>query len=201
MNDKRIILASRSPRRFELLQKVVAAERIMVFPAAVVESMLPGEDGRSFTRRIAFVKANDAARNVPDQLPGDVVLGADTVIELDHELIGKPCDDKSAFRILARLRHRQHKVITGVCLLKIGDRSQKIFAVSSEVTMRDYSDQEIRDYIRSGEPMDKAGAYAIQGKGKDLIEEYRGSYTNIVGLPIDEIAAELRDLDCAEILL
>ena len=200
MPEKRIILASRSPRRYELLQKIVPVENILLVAGNIAESILPGEDGIKYTRRVAFAKANDVLMNMVEQRPTDIVLGADTIIELDRELMGKPYDDKSAYKILMKLRGRWHRVITGVCLLIVASNDKRIFAVSSEVRMRNYPDAEIKDYIKSGEPLDKAGAYAIQGRGKALVEEYTGSYTNIIGLPIEEIAAELRSMGCEGLL-
>jgi septum formation protein len=200
MTGNRIILASRSPRRYELLQKIVPVENILVMASDITESILPGENGIQFTKRVAFAKVNCVLNNLIEHSSADIILGADTIIALDHELIGKPYDDKSAYRILEKLRNRWHTVITGVCLVIIGSNDKRIFAVSSDVLMRDYSDAEIKDYIKTGEPLDKAGAYAIQSKGKDLVQEYKGSYTNIVGLPIEEISVQLRGMDCGKML-
>ncbi len=201
MPSARIILASRSPRRYELLQQIVPMKMITVFASDIVESILPGEDVFTYSKRIAFAKANNVLVNMTDQNPADIILGADTIIDLDHEVIGKPYDNKSAYKILIKLRGQWHKVITGVCLLRIRDNYKKVFTVCSEVLMRRYSDAEIENYVKTNESLDKAGAYAIQGKGKAMVQEYKGSYTNIVGLPVDEIATELRGMDCRELLL
>ena len=170
-----LVLASRSPRRSELLR--AAGIPFVVQPADVDETPLAGEDGAACAQRIAEMKAR-AIRAAP----GDVVLGADTVVVIDGELLGKPADAADAGRMLRLLSGRCHEVITGICLRR-GDE----IALDSSITrvwFASLSAGEIRDYVASGEPMDKAGAYAIQGIASKFIERVEGSYANVVGLPV-----------------
>ncbi|MCH8158173.1 MAG: septum formation protein Maf [Nitrospinae bacterium] len=173
-----VILASQSPRRIELLKQLVADFRVI--PSEVVEvfraDLSPEENAVTLGRE----KADWVAR----RHPGHCVIGADTVVVLDGEIIGKPTDTDDAHRILKRLSGREHQVITGVAVLHSKTASA---AAVSRVRMKSLTREEITAYINSGEPMDKAGAYAIQGKGASLIAGYDGSYSNIVGLPVETL--------------
>jgi septum formation protein len=171
-----LVLASASPRRQELLRN--AGITFEVQPADIAEDPLPGEAAIDCAERLAREKALAVAR----QHPHDVVLGADTVVVVDRQLLGKPSDAADAARMLRMLSGREHQVITGVCLVVSGQPS-----VASEATLvivSEINDKEIADYVASGEPMDKAGAYAIQGIASRWIPRIEGDYGNVVGLPV-----------------
>ncbi len=195
MNQSKTILASNSPRRKELLSEIIPSEKFTVIGSSIQEKMRQGEDAESFSMRVAEEKARDVIRRQAGRISGvSVVIGADTVILFDDEIIGQPRDRGDAVRILRRLSGHCHEVITGVALLLVKENRSIRFAVRSRVWMQKLSDEIIEEYTKSGEPMDKAGAYAIQGTGRNLIEKFEGSYTNIVGLPIDELRETLRTI-------
>jgi septum formation protein len=177
-NEKvRLILASSSPRRQALLSEL--GVRFEVFPSDLPELWPEGPPDRA-VESLALKKA----RAIASRLPAGIVLGADTVVVLGEEVFGKPRDAGDARRMLLRLRAKTHRVITGLALVEAGGRRETVASVSTDVTMRRYDDTEIERYIRSGEPFDKAGAYAIQGEGGALVERVDGCYTNVVGLPL-----------------
>lgn len=177
-----IILASQSPRRKELLKKIVPDFKII--PSSVEEIFQPELSPRENAVAIARMKALDVSRSHP----GHFVIGADTIVVLDDEIIGKPTDAADARNILRRLSGRRHQVITGVVVVN-SNRMED--AAVSEVDIRPLNDTEIARYVATGEPLDKAGAYAIQGEGASIVASYSGSYSNIVGLPLDTIKALL----------
>jgi len=171
-----LVLASASPRRQELLRN--AGIPFEVQPAHVPEDPLPGEGAKECAERLAREKALAIAR----QRPQDVVLGADTVVVIDNVILGKPADRADAARMLRMLSGREHQVITGVCLVVGGQ-----WAVASEttrVTMSEIAEDEIAAYVAGDEPIDKAGAYAIQGIASRWIPRIDGDYSNVVGLPV-----------------
>jgi septum formation protein len=171
-----LVLASASPRRQELLRNAGIAFEVQ--PANIAEDPLPREAAKDCAERLARDKALAIAR----QRPNDCVLGADTVVVVDGQILGKPADPADAARMLRLLSGREHQVITGVCLVIDGES-----CVNSEttlVTVKEITDQEIADYIATGEPMDKAGAYAIQGIASRWIPRIEGDYSNVVGLPV-----------------
>src|SRR3981081_2979638 len=171
-----LVLASASPRRQELLRN--AGITFEVQPAHIPEDPLPGEAAKACAERLAREKALAVAR----QRPRDVVLGADTVVVVDGQLLGKPSDAAAAARSVRMLSGREHQVITGVCLVVGGKPS--VATETTLVTVNEIADQEIAEYIASGEPMDKAGAYAIQGIASRWIPRIEGDYSNVVGLPV-----------------
>jgi septum formation protein len=171
-----LVLASASPRRQELLRS--AGIEFEVQPADVAENRLPGETAKQHAERLASKKALAVAR----QRPHDFVLGADTVVVVDGQILGKPSDANDAARMLRMLSGRRHQVITGVCLVINGQSS--VASETTVVTMTEITDREIADYVASGEPMDKAGAYAIQGIASRWIPRIEGDYSNVVGLPV-----------------
>ena len=171
-----IVLASASPRRQELLKN--AKVQFVAKPADIPEVRLEGESPRDFAERMALEKAHAVFTKHHDQY----VLGADTVVALDDDALGKPQDEQDAARMLRLLSGRKHQVITGVCLL--GPDFKDVRSESTEVQFSALSDSAIRDYVTSGEPMDKAGAYAIQGAASRWISKIEGDYSNVVGLPI-----------------
>jgi len=171
----KLILASRSPRRAELLK--AAGFEFTVRAADVDETPREGEAPRAYVRRVAEEKACAVAAD------GDeVVLAADTTVVLGNEIMGKPVDGADAARMLRALAGERHEVITAVCI-KRGDRVTCDIA-STAVWFAPLSDAEIADYVASGEPMDKAGAYGIQGLASKFIDRIEGSYSNVVGLPV-----------------
>ncbi|GAB4437942.1 MAG: Maf family protein [Rhodocyclaceae bacterium] len=157
----------------------------------VSEAVLPGEPAAEYTLRLARAKAWFGSRLVPmRRLTTQAVLAADTALELDGEILGKPAGMEEAEAMLARLSGRSHRVLTAVAL---ADRDRLEHALSeSEVRFRDLTSEEIRRYVAAGESLDKAGAYAIQGRAAGFVAEIRGSYTGIMGLPLFETAELLR---------
>lgn len=193
----RIYLASRSPRRRELLNQLDIAFDTLLFRAPpredsdVSEEALTGEDAESYVVRVARAKARGGQQRVHwRHLVAQPVLSADTTIDLDGEIIGKPADAADAQDILRRLSGRSHRVLTCIAMAD-GERLEHRLSVS-EVRFGSLSDAEIRRYVASGEPMDKAGAYGIQGRAAAFIAEIRGSYSGIMGLPLYETAELLR---------
>ena len=179
-----LVLASASPRRQELLRN--AGIKFEVQPAHIPEDPLPAEAAKDCAERLAREKALSVAR----QRPHDVVLGADTVVVVDGQLLGKPSDAADAARMLRLLSGREHQVITGVCLVVSGEAS--VASETTLVTMSEITDKQIADYVASGEPMDKAGAYAIQGIASRWIPRIEGDYGNVVGLPVALVWSMLR---------
>ena len=197
MTDKRIYLASRSPRRRELLKQIgVSFELLLLREDArrgvdVVETRLAGESPSDYAVRIARAKAAGATtRVVQRRLQLYPVLAADTTVVLDDEVIGKPRDAGHAAQVLATLAGREHRVITAVAV-SMGDQVESSVSTSS-VEFRALSAAEIQGYIASGEPFEKAGAYAIQGRAAAFVTRIDGSYSGIMGLPLAETAELLR---------
>jgi septum formation protein len=198
MIDPRIYLASRSPRRRELLTQIGVRFDLLLFraapreDAAVSEAWLPGETPEVYVERVARAKAVFAAGLLaPRHIVARPVLAADTTLDLDGEIVGKPRDEADATAILRRLSGRSHRVLTAIAMAR-GERVEHRTSIS-EVRFRQLGADEIRRYVQSGEPMDKAGAYGIQGRAAAFVEEIRGSHSGIVGLPLCETALLLRD--------
>jgi septum formation protein len=181
-----LVLASASPRRRELLRN--AGILFEVQPANIAEGPLPGESAKDCAERLAREKALVVAA----QRPNDVVLGADTIVVVDNQILGKPSNAADATRMLRLLSGREHQVITGVCLVFEGKAT--VASETTSVTMSEITDQEIAGYIASGEPMDKAGAYAIQGIASRWIPRIEGDYSNVVGLPVALVFGMLRQV-------
>lgn len=178
-----IILASASPRRAELLQQI--GLNFSVLPADIDETPEPDETPEHYVERLAREKALAVAESSPECL----VLGSDTSVVLDGRILGKPTDPADARKTLARLSGATHQVMTAVALATDG-QCQSVL-VTTEVCFRQLSAAEIEAYVASGEPMDKAGSYGIQGLGGIFVNELRGSYSAVVGLPLQETAALL----------
>jgi septum formation protein len=174
-----LILASASPRRFELLRN--AAIDFTVDPAQVPEQPLPGERPVDYAQRLAC----DKARVVFARNSDSAVLGADTVVVVDEHLLEKPMDEEDATRMLRLLSGRMHQVITGVCL--VAPAFERTEAEVTQVVFSPLSEDEIAYYVQTGEPMDKAGAYAIQGIASRWVERIEGCYFNVVGLPLPRV--------------
>ena len=181
-----LILASASPRRRELLAQL--AIPFTVIPANIDESAWPNEVPRAYTMRVAHAKA----QHVAQQFPTAVVLGADSVVVLDQQILGKPKDIEEARHMLTRLSGREHTVLTGVAVLHAAQQFVGLDAVSTLVRFRPLSASVIEHYLTTGEPMDKAGAYAIQGAAAAFVASWDGCYTNVVGLPLRRTAALLQ---------
>jgi septum formation protein len=156
-----------------------------VLPSGIDERQLPGEKPKALAVRLATEKARSVALMRPDA----VVIGADTVVELDGESLAKPEDAEDARRMLSRLSGKTHEVTTGVCIIQ--DGGEDAFQVTTEVEFRKLEGLEIEVYVATGEPMDKAGAYAIQGGAKAFVVKVRGSIANVVGFPVEVISGRL----------
>lgn len=178
----RLILASASPRRRELLKEL--ASDFLVVPSSCEEKGVYGAKETA----AAFAKAK--ARDVYKSYPDCVVLGADTVVSLDNEVLGKPKTQAEAYAMLKALSGREHSVYTGVCMIK--DGCEKVCVEQTKVTFFKLSDEKIAEYIKSGSPFDKAGGYGIQDGG--LVASFEGSYTNVVGLPLEVVKRFLEEL-------
>ena len=180
-----LILASGSPRRKELLAQLGVPFRVVISeaPETIDLDLTPEAQ--------AIALAARKAEAVAAVHPGAIVLAADTLVVLDGDLLGKPVEDVDAARILRRLSGREHEVVTGVILLDVERGQSWQSAVTSRVGFRELSEDEISVYVATGEPRDKAGAYAVQGRGGDLIATLDGCYTNVVGLPLCEVATLL----------
>jgi septum formation protein len=178
-----IYLASGSPRRRELLQQIGVPFRVVV--AAVDEAVLPGEEPLAYVTRLAAAKADLGWGRNRDATDG-AVLAADTAVVLDGKILGKPADGEDAEGMLRQLSGRTHEVLTAVALRTAKGLKSRISR--SEVTFRSIAAAEARAYWESGEPADKAGAYAIQGRAAVFVAELRGSYSGVVGLPLFETA-------------
>lgn len=183
----KLILASVSPRRKDLLSKIGYPFEIL--ESGVLEYDRPGMTPRELAEHFASLKAASVAEEQTQE--GRIILGADTVIDFDGCILGKPKDPSDAVRMLKKLGARDHEVVTGVCLLTIGGANSSLFSVVTKVRMRAYSDEEIAIYVDSGEPMDKAGAYAVQGLGGNLVASVQGCFNNVVGLPLCEVVSHL----------
>ncbi len=186
-----LVLASASPRRQELLHN--AGIPFTVQPADVDETPLAGESPRECAERLAREKALAVSQVRPD----DLILGADTIVVVDEIILGKPVDADDAARMLRLLSGRVHRVITGVCFVEPAAAGQAPLArtasETTRVTMSAISDEEIHTYVATGEPMDKAGAYAIQGIASRWIPRIEGDYSNVVGLPVALVYRMLRE--------
>jgi septum formation protein len=182
----RLVLASGSPRRAQLLEE--AGLRFDVIPAGVSESATRVLTIQELTACNASRKARDVARRCRDA----IVLGADTLVALDGEVIGKPANMREAVKTLQRLSAREHQVCTSVFICSVARQEQISFCTISHVRFKLLNDNEIRDYLAKIDPLDKAGAYAAQAHGSEVIGRIRGSYTNVVGLPMGETLRALR---------
>ena len=185
------ILASASPRRAELLRqlkldfKVVPSDALEVFD----DNLSPLE--------LCQLNAHRKARAVAKKDPDALVMGADTLVFLDHQIFGKPKDAAEAKKMLLQLQGQTHQVVTGVCLIHLRKHRERIFAVSTDVVFRVLNAAQIDEYLATINPLDKAGAYAIQENGEMIVSEISGSFSNVVGLPIEKVQEELATWDSA----
>ena len=184
----RLILASASPRRADLLRS--AGIPFEAHPVDVDETFHAGEKPEQAVARLAEAKARRCSSNYPE----DVVLGADTTVVVDDEALGKPADAADAIRMLKLLSGRTHEVLTGVCLSWQGRHLVRVEA--TRVQMAQLTEADVAWYVASGEPLDKAGGYAIQGLASRFVERIEGSYANVVGLPVARVYQLLGELGC-----
>lgn len=186
LNPPRLILASSSPRRRQLLRRLrIPFEAI---ESGLPEDVPPGLMPRRTVLRLSLQKAQAVAANLGMPEAETLVLGADTSIDLDGSILGKPQDTEEARSMLSTLRGRSHQVVTGISLIRLPCGRTLSGAVSTTVWMKGFSSQQLDEYVSSGEPMGKAGSYAIQGRGGALVERISGCWNNVVGLPLCELA-------------
>ena len=183
------VLASASPRRKELL-KVMGLDFDIVVSNADEDSISKDIPVELYVQELALLKAGAAAKEVLKN-KNIVVISADTIVTLDGEILGKPADSEAAYKMLRNLSGRVHEVYTGYCVMRIADGKTVCNSVRTSVHFKEIDDEKINAYISSGEPMDKAGAYGIQGRGTLLINKIDGDYFNVVGLPISALADTL----------
>jgi septum formation protein len=216
-----LILASASPRRKELLERIGFTTKIV--PADVSETMLDAEEPAEFVKRMARFKVLTVVNRVKGTLPPQAtaaldqhlgtgmgitsrepparwIVGADTIVVLDGEVLGKPKDVDQAFEMLQKLSGREHVVVTGFCVFDLLKNKEGIQAVTSRVKIKRMSRPEIEKYLSAGESLDKAGAYAVQGVGAYLIDSIQGSYSNVVGLPLCQLMEMLEEMGAHDIL-
>ncbi len=189
INDEyAIVLASESTRRVDILRTLGISFSIM--PPGIEERRRPYESPKDFVLRISYEKA----RKVGDLFPDKWIIGADTVVVHKGKVLGKPKTDEDAVAMLKRLRANWHKVFTGYCILNASKQIVYQDVAETKVFIKDLTDDEIAKYVGTSEPFDKAGSYAVQGRGGYMVKEIKGSYTNVVGLPICEITEALLSL-------
>lgn len=179
-NRQAFILASGSPRRRKFFQDLGLLFRVVF--ADIEEKQIAGETPVAYTQRLAFEKARDVAEKYQDQW----VVGADTVVCCDEQILEKPANSQDALRMLMCLRGREHIVHSSVSLQHKKKSVSELCSVATRVQFWDFSEEIARNYVDTGEPLDKAGGYGIQGKGAFLVREIHGSYSNVVGLPLVE---------------
>lgn len=180
-----LILASASPRRAELLRQLKL--EFEVVPSNAKEVF----DDHLSPLELCQLNAHRKARAVAKKIPDALVLGADTLVFLDHNVFGKPSDKAHARDMLLQLQGRTHQVVTGVSLIHLRTHSEKIFAVSTDVLFRPLTPEQVDEYLVKIDPLDKAGAYAIQENGELVVSEISGSFSNVVGLPVEKVESEL----------
>jgi septum formation protein len=191
MSAPGLILASASPRRAELLRQL--GLEFQVIPADISEV----EGGHLSAAEVAQINAYRKARAVSKNFPGAVTLGVDTVVSLGGALFGKPGTLAEAEKMLLTLAGRTHLVVTGVCLIHLRAHRQKVFFDQTEVTFRPLTPAQIRQYHAEVNPLDKAGGYGIQEKGEALVASISGSFSNVMGLPLERLEAELASFPSA----
>lgn len=195
MNQK-IILASASPRRRELLAQIGLEFEVKV---SNKEEVYTSTKPQKIVEELALMKAENVASDLQAEgveLKNTIVIGADTIVVRDEEILGKPKNEDHAYKILLSLQGRAHEVYTGVAILSYNNAGEKKIinhAVETKVHVHEMSEEEIRAYIATGDPMDKAGAYGIQGRAAIFVREIKGDYNNVVGLPISRLYHELKE--------
>jgi septum formation protein len=188
--NQQIILASASPRRRELLQQI--GLEFLVIPSHAEEKELPGETPEEHVVRLSLAKATEIANR--QDVSGRWVIGSDTIVLCDGQILGKPTDPSHAAVMLKQLSGREHRVLSGYAVIDRQTGQHRAEAVSTKVWFRHLTEAEITGYIATGEPADKAGAYAIQGLGICFVARIDGSYTNVVGLPLCKLTLAMKEL-------
>lgn len=189
MSDK-IILASASPRRKQLLEQI--GLQFEVIPSNAEERLLPGETPEEHVVRLSIDKAREVANRAA--VDGRWFIGSDTIVLRGERVLGKPADARQAREMLQLLSGKEHRVLSGFAILDRSSGQQHAEAVATRVRFRELTDEEIARYIATGEPMDKAGSYAIQGLGVCFVAGIEGSYSNVVGLPLCRLTLALKEL-------
>ncbi len=197
INSHELILASKSPRRKDLLEQLGIP--IKVYPSNVDEKKMPKdskskESEKKYALDLSYLKA----KNTAEQYPNDWVLGADTIVVINKNILGKPRSDTDALNMLKQLNNREHIVYTAFCLLHKKRQKKVSCVVETRVCFKNCTDEELEWYIGTKEPFGKAGGYAIQEKGAFLVKSIVGSYSNVVGLPVCEVIEELKKLNLIE---
>ncbi len=189
VKNPRLILASASPRRADLLSQIGLT--FEVYPSEIQETV-PHQNisPEKVTQQLASLKANAVAERYTD----GIVIGADTLVSIENELLGKPLNAEHALQMLTRLSGQCHKVVTGVSLINLKEGHEKTWAEVTHVYFREIQKEEIDYYIKSGEAADKAGAYGIQGRGAAFVKRIDGCYFNVVGLPLASLVEQLMDI-------
>ena len=192
--NRNIVLASTSPRRKDLLQSV--GIQFEIIAPSSDESLLSKENPEDYALRLSKEKALSVSQNLDGNT---LVIGADTIVVVDNKILGKPKDEEDAKIMLSKISGRAHHVLTAFSITKGEHEILHTHIVGTEVIVKTLEPQEIEGYIKTGEPMDKAGAYGIQGVGAFMVKEVRGSYTNVVGLPLVEVLESLKKLGAIEL--
>ena len=188
IKSTRLILASSSPRRADLLSQIGLTFEI--YPSDIEEPSFNGKlTPKSVTQQLASMKA----RSVAERYTEGVIIGADTLVAFEDELLGKPENANHARSILKKLSGKKHKVVTGVCLINVEHSKEITWNEVTKVYFRELSPMEIEEYVNCGEPLDKAGAYGIQGRGAAFVNRIEGCYFNVVGLPLASLIEQLSD--------
>ena len=187
----KLVLASASPRRAQILRD--AGFRFELVHAGVNERRKRSETARSMTRRLARAKARAVAKKFTNASDDTIVIGADTIVEVNGKLLGKPQSPEAASKMLMKLSGRTHLVVTSVAVIRLRDHAEKIVTETTRVRFAPLSAKEIAGYVASREPLDKAGAYGVQGIGGRFIEKIDGCYFNVVGLPLARLYRMLID--------
>lgn len=195
LTQPKIVLASGSPRRREMLEKL--GIDITVIPSNAPEEVLANETPEEHVVRLSIDKAKEVAER--ENVSGRWFIGSDTVVLLDDRILGKPADEKEAAEMLSALSGNSHTVLSGYAIIDREKREIVSDAVATEVCFRELTEEEITGYIASGEPMDKAGSYAIQGKAGVFVERISGSYNNVVGMPLCQVIEVLKRMGAVKL--
>jgi len=193
MDNRRLVLASSSPRRKEILKSFNLD--FNVIPADIEETLDSSLSPEKNAEQLALKKAKEVFKEI-SEIPDVYIIGVDTIVVIDEQILGKPTSKEDSRKMLKSLSSRTHKVISGICVLKTDDDEPviEIAHVVTNVTMKNFDDETIEKYIATNEPIDKAGAYGIQGFGAFLVEKIEGSYSNVVGLPSSKLYDMLKNM-------
>ena len=187
------ILASKSPRRKILLRNLI--DSFFVVNSEVEEQEIPGENPPELVKRLAKEKALQGAASLSsNSLPNALVIGADTIVVDGEDVLGKPLDQADAARILEQLKGKTHQVLSGIALYDLSSGEIQTRLVCTEVKMREYTEEEIQEYIASGDPLDKAGAYGIQDRDFNPAPQFYGCFANVMGLPLCHLALLMKEM-------